>query len=130
MGDPVTLDVLRPVTAELGVLLLRASTDQRLVIALPSITVAASLDGQLDPESIMRTVSEATRQLFRIVIDHIAKHDRSPLDRLKQVEECARKALPRNPDADTGNQRELRLLLTHKPGAISWRRNGYGEDPK
>lgn len=75
-----------------------------------------------------REVHRAQRELFRAAIDHIAKHDREPLDRLRHIEQAARALLDML--GPNHGQWTLENLLRSKPGAVSWDRNGYGPDPE
>lgn len=119
-------------------------------LALPKHSVAVKID--VDAATLMRTeefcnlllkeLDRGQRMLFRAVIDHIAKHDRSPIDRVKEIEAAAA-ALLNAVSSDLGGIQmtydtanrvlsaayQLRQLIEHKMGAASWERNGYGPDP-
>ncbi len=103
----------------------------RAAISLPpSLVIEISTELLSSPEHVIDLFDDGRRALFHLAMEHIAKHDRSPIDRLKQVEDLARATLPREPGDDTGDQRDLRHLLSAKPGSPSWGRSGYGKDPK
>lgn len=84
-----------------------------------------------------REVTDVQRTLFRATVDHIAKHDREPLDRLRQIEAAGRALLDAFGPSHTGRADnpltkaafDLEQLLLAKPGAASWSRDGYGKDP-
>ena len=75
------------------------------------------------------------RNLFRLAIDHIAKHDREPLDRVVKLEAAARALLEAIGPVGWGDSliskavSDLESLLRAKPGAASFARHGYGKDP-
>lgn len=79
------------------------------------------------------------RTLFRHTFEHMAKHDRTPLDRVKSLEDAAKKLLeamgaldeirmPYGHGSKVGNAAaELAGLLKRKPGQVTWSRNDpYG----
>lgn len=84
-----------------------------------------------------REVTDVQRTLFRATTAHIAKHDREPLDRLRQIEAAGRALLDALGPSHTGRADnpltkaalDLEQLLHDKPGAASWQRDGYGKDP-
>lgn len=80
-------------------------------------------------------IGHCARVLFAGVVDHIAKHDRSPIDRTRDIETAATALLdamhmPHGSSAAVVNaEYRLRALVSAKPGAAAWRKNGYGDDP-
>ena len=84
-----------------------------------------------------RVITDLQRTMFRVVMDHIAKYDREPLDRLEQIETAARDLLDalgpvgfsRTSGPITKAALDLEQLLRAKPGAVSWQLDGYGKDP-
>lgn len=123
-----------------------AVDEWRLRIALPP----SAVDVKFEPRSIAtgawidyvcKQIDVGRRILFRNVIDHIAEHDHSPIDRMKQIEDAATMLLeamdvnleeirmPHGASSRVMNAAyALRALLRAKPGAVSWARNGYGPD--
>lgn len=115
-------------------------------LAMPAMYVDVNFDhlelagvgGQM---RVYDRIGRCARVLFAGVVDHIAKHDRSPIDRTKDIEAAATALLdaihihldevrmPHGSSAAVVNAAyRLRELVSAKPGA-AWRRNGYGEDP-
>jgi hypothetical protein len=84
---------------------------------------------------IDKLVTDSQRALFRKTVDHIAKHDREPLDRVAALELHARKLLEALGDRPYDGSPlahavcELERVVNAKPGAASWGRDGYGKDP-
>lgn len=91
-------------------------------------------------DHLLQQLENGRDQLFRETLDHIARHDRHPLDRMKSVEDAARlllEALDINLDEirmphGVSNRVlnaawTLRELLKQKPGAVTWSRWGYGD---
>jgi len=108
----------------------------RIRLGMPQMMVAVELGHELlesNPEYAVDELHRGVGKLFSTVIDHIAKHDRSPIDRMQQIEAAARylcDALIGNPtDGVPTMERVLRLrqLLDAKPGSPSWGRGGYGQ---
>jgi hypothetical protein len=126
-----------------------AGRDQfRIRLALPQRYVDVRIDREdrLSTEAFgllaLERIERSARVLFRDTIDHIAKHDRSPIDRVKEIEAAARSLLdamkvhlddirmPYGSSAAVVNAAyKLRQLVEMKTGAAAWGRNGYGEDP-
>lgn len=103
-------------------------------IAMPKLYVSLGLeDAQFADATcmgihLMRRFEQARGQLFCDVMGHIAKHDRSPLDRLEQLERFAVASLPSSEWADNPAQAELRRFVKLKSGAASWSLSGYGKE--
>lgn len=80
-------------------------------------------------------VRNVQHRLFRATIEHIAKHDRDPLDRVAKLEAAARALLEAIGPVGWGDSLigvavlNLEQLLRAKPGAASFARDGYGKDP-
>lgn len=103
---------------------------------LPGMHVQVKLDQMRlafrpDFDQLMKQVDDAKRRLFAMVRKHIAEHDRSPTDRLEQLEAASRRLLEAmgenfirwstGPVADAC--REIDQVLRAKPGATSWDRD-------
>jgi hypothetical protein len=118
----------------------------RIRIALPPTSVDVVLEHSMIEKHhvadyLMKQLDRGRDVLFAHIIDHIAKHDRHPLDRMRDVEAKATALLEAMGALDdirmphgTSNRvlqaaYELRTLLRHKPGAVTWRKDGYGADP-
>ena len=119
----------------------------RIRLAMPALYVDVEID-QTDlverngPIRVHDKLDAGARILFAGVVDHIAKHDRSPVDRVKDIEAAATALLDamrvnlddvRMPyglsSAVLNAAYKLRELVAQKPGAAAWGRNGYGQDP-
>lgn len=82
-------------------------------------------------------LTEMQRELFRGVAEHMAKYDRSPVERLHQIEEAAKTLLdiigtdhvPTYCSSPLSRAvQKLDHLLKAKTGAADWSDTGYGED--
>lgn len=108
--------------------------ENEFVFRMPVLRATADLDGieaanpSRIPDLLMQAVDAARDRLFHSIREHLAQHDRSPIDRLQQIEAAARAVLPDDAWNDTNEQGNLRQLLDTKPGAVSWRR--CSSDPK
>lgn len=117
----------------LGIRAVRASSSS-CVIAMPKFYVDVDLEDigfasvERRPLDLLSRMEAARGLLFHDVIGHIAKHDRHPLDRMRQVEAAAYATLPDSEWHDSPSQAQLRALLTSKSGSPSWRRDGYGKE--
>lgn len=127
----------------------REHTDRALavVVALPKRFHTLLLrEDELAPTSrraiddVLKQLDIGARVLFADTVEHIAKHDTSPLDRVHDLEARARNLIDAV-DAIEGNvpfaaarrltmtKLELQELLEHKPGSAAWRGSkGYGGD--
>jgi hypothetical protein len=119
----------------------------RIRLAMPLMWVDVRIDhadllGARGPITVFDEIDRSKRALFAAVVDHIAKHDRSPLDRVRDIEAAAAALLdamhvhlddirmPHGSSSAVLNAAyRLRVLVEAKPGAASWRTNGYGQDP-
>lgn len=141
-----TRKIVEHIAAARGVHVLKASeADQETRFRLAMPTVCCDLDLRerllMTPreravEMIDCEVTGAQRRMFHTAREHIAKHDRDPLDRLKQIEAAGRALLEalgpvgfgRADSSLTKAALDLEQLLRAKPGAASWNRDGYGKD--
>lgn len=118
----------------------------QLRLALPAHFVDIELDHMpLASDTagyLLKQIDGGRRALFRGVVVHIAKHDHSPLDRVRDLEDAA-KALLESLRVNLDDVRmpmglangvldaayKMRSLLQAKPGAAAWAPDGYGADP-
>lgn len=141
---------LRPIRrGEMAVHAAPCSDALEVRVALPPMSVDVTLER--DPRHshspsawslhILKQFDTAQRKLFHGVVEHIARHDRSPLDRMKQVEAAANMLIValgaslddvRMPFGSSGAVShavyELQSLLKAKPGSPSWSTAGYGKE--
>lgn len=127
-----------------------STTEQTMTVrlALPARSVDVAIEQYAPTTAVLidRAVQQLENgrdQLFRATVDHIAAHDRNPLDRMRAVEDAAQ-ALLQALDINLDEIRmsygvsnrvlnaawTLRELLKQKPGAVTWSSNGYGADPQ
>ncbi len=138
---PPKLEVMIGILRSMG-LVLDQVRHQRVRIAMPLYQCDVNLDEELlmSPESssgphLIKEFGRARCELFGRTIDHIAKHDRSPVDRLAQIEDLtlslikAIKLAGFVPLEIAAPAAELEVLLREKPGSPSWSRAGYGAYP-
>ena len=119
--------------------------EYKIRLALPPkvADVTVEVDDIHNPDGFMKTLENGARVLFRDVVNHIAEHDRSPIERVETLEKHARALLealdiglndirmPFGAASKVQNAaHDLAQLLKAKPGAATWARNGYGKDPK
>lgn len=118
----------------------------RIRLAMPAMYIDVDLEHEelLRADGQMRMLDKLDRHvklLFTYVIDHIAKHDRSPIDRMKDIEGAATALLDAmsihlddvrmmhgSSSAVLNAAYRLRELVGAKPGAAAWGPNGYGRD--
>lgn len=111
----------------------------RIRLGMPQMYVAVEFEdvrGAGDGDEMLKVIDHGIKKLFQSHVDHIAKHWRDPLDRLTQLETAAKSVcdfVMQRP----GDGRSLVELvyvlyetLRAKPGAVTWNRNGFGDDPK
>ena len=149
---------LGEILAPLGVRALHRGADRAVAIsptrdafeirlAIPPHTVDVEMEcGALTTEAfldhVFKEIDIGRRKLFHGIIEHIAKHDRHPLDRMQSIESAAKALLdalgvsldeirmPYGQGSKIANAAlDLATLLRQKPGAVTWARNGYGPDP-
>lgn len=118
----------------------------RIRLAMPADRIDVEIDAlraAKSPEQCVELMylelERGQRTLFHHTFEHMAKHDRTPLDRVKSLEDAAKKLLeamgvldeirmPYGHGSKVGNAaEELALLLKRKPGSVTWSRNDpYG----
>jgi hypothetical protein len=117
-------------------------------LALPLFQVIVTLDQleMLQPcryaEYVYGKLDDGAKQLNHAVVEHIAEHDRSPLDRTKDLEAAATALLdamgvnlddvrmPFGSSSAIANAAyRLRELVRQKTGAPAWGPTGYGREP-
>lgn len=142
-------DIIRRIATARGIILedpRPGDPEHFMRFRVPAQRDTLDLDEQLlsvrltNPDAVIalldREVTGMQRRMFRATTDHIATHDRDPLDRLKQIETAARALLDalgpvgfsRTDGPLTKAALDLEQLLRAKPGAVSWQRDGYGKD--
>lgn len=126
-----------PATGELSV---------RLALPLFQVDVRLEQGDMMTTERLVEYTCErlerGARELRHAVVEHIAKHDRSPIDRTKDLEAAATALLdamgvnlddvrmPFGSSSAIANAAfRLRELVRHKTGAPAWGPAGYGREP-
>jgi hypothetical protein len=118
-------------------------------IGLPPIRVDVEIERdqlamrERAADYLMRCLDSGVKRLMYEVVQHIAKHDRSPIDRVQSLERAALALIealgvglddirmPYGVSAKVQNAvYDLATLVKSKPGAASWSRSGYGEEVK
>jgi hypothetical protein len=118
-------------------------------IGLPPIRVDVEIERdqlamrERAADYLMRCLDSGVKRLMYEVVQHIAKHDRLPIDRVQSLERAALALIealgvglddirmPYGVSAKVQNAvYDLATLVKSKPGAASWSRSGYGEEVK
>jgi hypothetical protein len=144
--QPDLKSTLATVAARLGVRVvrvdrLRADRVTMVTIAVPLITeISIDEDAYEDAYAanrILVMLQEGARRLFADTVEYIAKYDRSPIDRVRDLEASARKLIIAVESTLNGRTTahdlslatfELHTILGHQPGSAAWVRNGFGGD--
>lgn len=140
LSGPVPDEIIQ----SLGLVQLRrAEVDPpgRIRLAVPRFQCNVDLDEALIADRstsaadvLLKVLDGARRELFGKTVEHVAKHDRSPLDRTEQIERMAQALIDAIetvgfvPMNIAHAAADLQQILRAKPGAASWSRNGYGAD--
>lgn len=108
------------------------------IVAMPPMFARVTIDGEMiasggGAELVLKEFDRAARLVFALAAKHLAAHDRSPYERVEQMEAAATKLIElvhklsermlfaeANPLAIAAH--ELAELVRSKPGAVSWRR--------
>jgi hypothetical protein len=118
-------------------------------IGLPPIRVDVEIERdqlamhERAADYLMRCLDNGVKRLMYEVVQHIAKHDRSPIDRVQSLERAATALIEalgvglddiRMPYGVSAKVQsavyDLATLVKLKLGAASWSRTGYGEEVK